>query len=206
MVIQGDAMRITPAKDVKWIIGNIDYAITSPLLARIDEMYAHSEEHRPSISLLIQREVADRLSPRAVGRARSSLGMVLGLSWDIELGRILPAARFTPRPAVDGRIMILRPSPAKGDDNDLRLARRLIRAGYAHRRRKLSNVFERTPNKIERVRGWDKHRWGLVREKLLNNSTRTTLEKRAEELGVGDWIELAERFNRANMESDSTTN
>jgi len=202
-VIEGDALRHVPPKNVNWIVGNINYAINSPLLARIDEMYAHSKEHRPCASILIQREVADRLSPSAVGRSRSSLGMVLGLTWDIELGRVISAAKFKPRPAVDGRILVLRPSPSKGEVNNLRLSRRLIRAGFAHRRRKLSNVFERTPNKIEKIGGWNKKQWDRVMEVMLDSSARMTLEKRAEELEVIDWIELAERFNLARTALES---
>ena len=204
-VVEGDALRYVPAKNVNWIVGNIDYAITSPLLARIDEIYAHSKEMRPCASILIQREVADRLAPSAVGRSRSSLGMVLGLTWDIELGRVIPAARFKPRPAVDGRILVLRPAPSRSEMNNLRLARRLIRAGFAHRRRKMSNVFGRTPNKIERIDGWGKKQWSLAMAVLLDGSTRMTLEKRAEELEVIDWIELAERFNRARTGLESTS-
>lgn len=199
-VILGDAMRLSSENDFFWVIGNIDYAITSPLLARLDEIYGLGGNLRPSISLLIQYEVAERLAPSAVGRARSSLGMVLGLGWEIELGRVIHAAKFRPRPAVDGRILILRPIVPKRDMGDLRLARRLIRAGYAHRRRKLSNVFERVPNKIDRLSGWDRERWGMAMEVLLNDQDHTILERRAEELEVDDWIELAERFNALVLE------
>ena len=41
---------------------------------------------------------------------------------------------------------------------------------------------------------------------MLDSSARVTLEKRAEELEVIDWIELAERFNRARTALESRPN
>ena len=70
----------------------------------------------------------------------------------------------------------------------------------------MSNVFERTPNKIERIDGWNKKQWNRVMRVMLDSSARVTLEKRAEELEVIDWIELAERFNRARTALESRPN
>jgi 16S rRNA (adenine1518-N6/adenine1519-N6)-dimethyltransferase len=136
-VLWGDAMRVDlgglePSPSA--MVSNLPYSIATPLLVR-------TVEELPSLAtwtVMVQREVADRLRAGPGSRLYGAPSAVLALACEMELIRTVDRAVFTPRPRVDSALLRLRrrapaASPAVRD---------LIRAAFAHRRKSLPRSLE----------------------------------------------------------------
>ena len=197
-IVAGDALRVKWPEAINKIIANIPYGITSPLLGRIDEHYGvlSNNSNRPTCLLLIQKEVADRLSKKAVSKSRSSLAMTLRLGWDVECLDKVSKTKFDPQPAVDGRFIRLSPIENRAGNSTIRLAKRLIRSGYSMRRKRLSNALrQRPPRHLNRIEGWDTRDWQTILTRATEGDEER-LSLRAEVLSCEDWIELSSYFEK----------
>jgi 16S rRNA (adenine1518-N6/adenine1519-N6)-dimethyltransferase len=85
------------------VAGNIPYYITSPIIKKLLETSPKPQK----ISLLIQKEVAERIAADAGDQTLLSL-TVQNLA-EVELGPVVPAAEFTPPPKVDSQVLVLTP-------------------------------------------------------------------------------------------------
>jgi 16S rRNA (adenine1518-N6/adenine1519-N6)-dimethyltransferase len=133
----GDAMKLDlsalrPAPTA--MVANLPYAVATPLILRTIEAL-------PSLSswtVMVQREIADRLRAGPGSRIYGSPSVVAQLACEVELVRRVDPAVFRPRPRVDSAILRLRrtgpaPDPA---------TRALVRAAFAHRRKSLARSLE----------------------------------------------------------------
>jgi len=191
-IIHGDILTYPLQKKIDWIIGNINYAITSPLLGKLENHFSLNNSKIFGISLLIQKEVAERLHPETSPRMRSSLGTVLSLCWDIEIGKTIHSHKFMPQPKVHGKVIILRP---KSDFKNLflfDLTRCVIRAGYSNRRKQLHNALLKPPDNIKKILKWERRNWKEVIRQVVFFEKHDVSHKRAEELTRDEWINLSE--------------
>ena len=116
------------------LVANIPYYLTSHLLQIL------SEAANPPVLavLLIQKEVAQRVT--AEPGEMSLLSVSTQLYWQVSSGWIIPAKLFTPPPKVDSQILILKRRPAVlFDDINLKDYLRIVKAGFAGRRKTLLN-------------------------------------------------------------------
>lgn len=116
------------------VVANIPYYLTSNLIRVLSET-----PNPPSRAvLLLQKEVAERVT--AAPGAMSLLSVSAQFYWQVSLGRPVPAHLFTPPPKVDSQILILerRPTPLF-TEVDVKKFFRLVRAGFAQRRKTLLN-------------------------------------------------------------------
>jgi 16S rRNA (adenine1518-N6/adenine1519-N6)-dimethyltransferase len=116
------------------MVANLPYAVATPLLLRtIVEL--------PSLrrwTVMVQREIADRLRAGPGTRAYGSPSAIAQLACEVRLLRPVDPAVFRPRPRVESAVVSLRrqgPAPAPG-------ARELIRAAFSHRRKSLARSLE----------------------------------------------------------------
>lgn len=116
------------------IVANIPYYLTSKLIRVI------SDSKNPPLSavLLLQKEVAERVGAKP--GEMSLLSVSAQYYWEISLGRVVPAALFSPPPKVDSRVLLLkRRSEAPFPDADNQLFFRVVKAGFSSRRKTLQN-------------------------------------------------------------------
>ncbi len=114
------------------VAANIPYYLTSNLLRVLCE----SSNPFSRAALLVQQEVAERV---ATGPGQMSLLSVsVQFYCEVSLGRVVPAELFTPPPKVDSQILVLqyRQTPLF-TGVDTKQFFRLIKAGFAGRRKKL---------------------------------------------------------------------
>jgi 16S rRNA (adenine1518-N6/adenine1519-N6)-dimethyltransferase len=133
----GDAMKIdlaafepTPTA----MVANLPYSVATPLILR-------TIERLPSLvswTVMVQREIADRLRAAPGSRTYGSPSVVAQLACEIELVRKVDPAVFRPRPRVDSAILRLRRT-GPGADQATRV---LVRAAFAHRRKSLARSLE----------------------------------------------------------------
>lgn len=133
----GDAMRIdlaalAPAPTA--LVANLPYAVATPLILR-------TIEQLPSLrtwTVMVQREIADRLRATPGGRIYGSPSVLVQLACEVELLRNVDPAVFRPRPRVDSAILRLRRTGPGADA----ATRALVRAAFAHRRKSLARSLE----------------------------------------------------------------
>ena len=114
------------------VVANLPYYITAKIVN-----YLISSLHRPaSITILIQKEVAERI---AQVDGSSILGLAVENYATVELGDIIGPEWFTPPPQVDSQIIRLdvRPQPLITDAELERAFFRVIKAGFGAKRKKL---------------------------------------------------------------------
>jgi len=144
----GDAMRIDLAAlepPPTAMVANLPYSIATPLLLR-------TIEQLPSLrrwTVMVQREIADRLRAAPGSRAYGAPSVLVGLACEARLMRSVDPAVFRPRPRVESAILGLwRTGP--GADA---ATRELVRAAFAHRRKSLARSLEHVrPDSLEAAR------------------------------------------------------
>jgi 16S rRNA (adenine1518-N6/adenine1519-N6)-dimethyltransferase len=133
----GDAMKLdleTLRPEPTAMVANLPYSVATPLILR-------TIEELPSLgkwTVMVQREIADRLRAGPGGRTYGAPSAVAQLACEVELVRAVDPAVFKPRPRVDSAILrLVRTGP--GADAE---TRGLIRAAFAHRRKSLARSLE----------------------------------------------------------------
>jgi 16S rRNA (adenine1518-N6/adenine1519-N6)-dimethyltransferase len=144
----GDAMRIDLAAldpVPTAMVANLPYSVATPVILR-------TIEQLPSLrqwTVMVQREIADRLRAAPGSRTYGSPSAVVQLACEVELVRKVDPAVFKPRPRVDSAILRLRRTGPGAD----KATRWLIRAVFAHRRKTLARSLEITrPGSLEPAR------------------------------------------------------
>lgn len=118
------------------VCANLPYYITSPILMKLLE----SRLPFDYITVMIQKEVADRLCAPAGGKDYGAITAVLAYYGEAERLFNVPADRFLPAPKVDSavvRIRLHKTKPAVPKDEALLF--RTIKAAFAQRRKTLAN-------------------------------------------------------------------
>lgn len=159
------------------VVANVPYYIT----AKIVQLLLGATNKPRRIVLLIQKEVAERLA--AEPGDMSILAISAQIYADVSLGVEVPAEYFTPPPKVDSQVVILNLRPQSSLAGlDEKSFFRLVRAGFSAKRKKLRSS-------LAGGLGIDKDR-----AVLLLSSAGIDPDNRAEDLSIGDWLELAKRF------------
>jgi 16S rRNA (adenine1518-N6/adenine1519-N6)-dimethyltransferase len=133
----GDAMKIdlagfSPAPTA--MVANLPYSVATPLILRtIEELPTLA-----SWTVMVQREIADRLRAAPGSRTYGSPSAVAQLACEVEMLRKVDPAVFRPRPRVDSAILRLRRTGPGADAP----TRALVRAAFAHRRKSLARSLE----------------------------------------------------------------
>lgn len=175
-VLNIDALEFDPRSlfaypNVK-LIGNLPYNISSALLMKF-------VQQPPAIQLMLlmlQKEVAARLSAGPSTRDYGALTLRVQLRADVKYLRTVPATVFFPRPDVDSAVVRIVPrDPVELPQRDDHLLLRLIRTGFCQRRKQLRKLLR------GELDDWD------VAARALNIAPNA----RAEELSLGEWIALA---------------
>ena len=151
-VISGDAMDIdyaALASGPTRIIANHPYNIGTELLVR----WLTLEPWPPlfqSLTLMFQREVAERIVAKPGDDAYGRLGVLCGWRTDARILFNLPASAFTPPPKVTSAVVQLIPKPT---DAAVRVSdvERITRAAFGQRRKMIRQSLKSTGVPVERL-------------------------------------------------------
>ena len=120
------------------VCANLPYYITSPILMKLLECGLPFDY----ITVMIQKEVADRLCSPAGGKDYGAITAVLSYYGEAEKLFVVPADKFIPAPKVDSaviRIRLYKERPYHPKDEAMMF--RTIKAAFAQRRKTLSNAL-----------------------------------------------------------------
>ena len=168
VVVAGDALEALARPDEFGLkLGDFDCLVSSLPYQAGTRILLELVQRRlpPTMTVLVQTEVAERLCAQEGGRTRGLAGVWAQLDYDVRVVRGVSASCFWPRPAVGSTIVRLERHDRNADlaPEERRTFRILTKQAFAHRRKQLGSVF---------------------RDVIQSTA-------RAEELSNAEWVELA---------------
>lgn len=131
------------------VVANLPYYITTPILMHLIESKIPFQE----FVVMMQREVADRISAEPNTKAYGSLSIAVQYYMTAKVAFIVPKTVFVPAPNVDSAIlkMVRRPEPlTEVTDEDFFF--RVAKVGFVHRRKTLWNNLTSHFGKTEEIK------------------------------------------------------
>lgn len=123
------------------VVGNLPYNVSSPILFKL--LHAAGEGRTLSdATLMLQKEVADRLSALPGRKEYGTLAIQVALLADVERVLTLPPGAFRPQPKVMSAVVRLRFHPAREDVGNPETFERVVRGVFLQRRKRLLNAFK----------------------------------------------------------------
>lgn len=129
------------------IVGNLPYGITSRIMFKLageieQEQYAWRDRIQ-QLTVMVQKEVAERITAVPGQRAYNALSIALQLRFDIRLDAIVPARNFYPAPQVDSAVITLTPrqEPLLPEKTDMALFAKLVRTAFSAKRKTVRNAL-----------------------------------------------------------------
>ncbi|MDH4985616.1 16S rRNA (adenine(1518)-N(6)/adenine(1519)-N(6))-dimethyltransferase RsmA [Aminobacter anthyllidis] len=174
-VVSGDALKtdfagLAAGQPVK-IVANLPYNIGTELLVRWLTVETWPPFYQ-SLTLMFQREVAERIVARPASSAFGRLGVLAGWRTDARIAFDVPAQAFTPPPKVTSSVIHLEPrrEPLSAD---VKVLGRVTEAAFGQRRKMLRQSLK-----------------SMGGEKLLE-TVGIDPTRRAETLSVEEFVALA---------------
>ena len=162
------------------VVANLPYYITTPILMHLIESGIPFSE----FVVMMQKEVADRISAKPNTKAYGSLSIAVQYYMTAKVAFIVPRTVFVPAPNVDSAIlkMVRRPEPAVAVEDESFFFK-VSKASFTHRRKTLWNNLTGFFGKTEEVK-----------EKLTQALDQAGLSPsvRGEALGLEEFASLAD--------------
>lgn len=123
------------------IVGNLPYNLSSPILVRLLAL-ARETGRVLDATIMLQREVADRVTARPGGGEWGPLGVLVALHAETEVLLQLPPGAFRPPPKVRSSVIRLRFRPFPVDVGDFPRFDTMVRTLFQMRRKTLTNALK----------------------------------------------------------------
>ena len=168
-------------KNVK-VVANLPYYITTPIIMKLLEEKLDIE----SITVMIQKEVADRLIEIPGGKNTGAITYTVYYYCESEKIMEVPNSSFIPEPEVTSEVikMNLRKEPGVKVDNP-KVMFMIIKSAFMQRRKTLLNALTNTKVFINKEEGLK-----ILKKLNLNENVR------AEELSLQDFANIAQAITR----------
>ena len=122
------------------VVANLPYNVASPILFRLLAA-AHAGARFSTATLMLQKEVADRLVAEPGGPDYGVLAIQAGLDADLTHLLTLPPGAFRPAPKVTSAVVQLRFRPPAVDVGSRAVFTKLVRGLFLQRRKTLRNAL-----------------------------------------------------------------
>ena len=142
-VIQGDILvnniRDLPITNPVRVIGNIPYNITSPIIFWLIEQLDYWDD----AFVMVQKEVAQRLTAKVSTKAYGRLTVVVGAYLNVDYRFTIPPDVFIPKPKVDSAFIWLtkKKQPLIKDEDYVKF-KKIVAAAFNQRRKMLRNSMK----------------------------------------------------------------
>lgn len=187
-LIFGDILKISPAEIAEKfagepfrVVANLPYYISTPIIFYLIE----SGLKIKSITVMLQKELADRISAKPNTKDYGGISVVLGLYGSVKKTRDVPRTLFTPQPNVDSAIISLE-IDSQHASNIVEISK-VVKICFAHRRKTLANNlmsgFNISREKANKI---------LASCEILETARAETLEKNC-------FVRLTEILKRENL-------
>lgn len=122
------------------VVGNLPYNLSSPILFKLLHA-ADDGRMMADATLMLQEEVAERLTAAPGSSEYGVLAMQVALAADVDRLLALPPGAFRPPPRVRSAVVRFRFRPPPVDVGDRRTFERLVRGIFLQRRKTLLNAL-----------------------------------------------------------------
>ncbi|MBR4832498.1 MAG: 16S rRNA (adenine(1518)-N(6)/adenine(1519)-N(6))-dimethyltransferase RsmA [Butyrivibrio sp.] len=132
------------------VVANLPYYITTPIIMKLFESGAPIE----SVTVMVQKEVADRMSVGPGNKDYGSLSLAVGFYAEASLVMDVPPSSFIPQPGVGSAVVHLqRFEKPSVEVDDEKYMFEIIRTSFNQRRKTLCNSLANNPAlKVSRQR------------------------------------------------------
>jgi len=166
------------------VAGNLPYNVATPILFKLVDAYRGGVPIADA-TLMLQREVADRLVASPGTGDYGVLTIAIALHASVERVLSLPPGAFRPVPKVHSSIVRLRFHPPEPAPRDVDLFNALVQAAFTRRRKTLANALLAFPATRGLPPAEALHRAGLAPT------------RRPETVTLAEWVGLADVFASA---------
>jgi 16S rRNA (adenine1518-N6/adenine1519-N6)-dimethyltransferase len=183
-VVQGDFLDVNLSELLRderqpvRVVGNLPYNVASPILFKLLHDADDGRLLRDA-TLMLQKEVADRLVAKPGSTTYGALAIQVSLLADAERILSLPPGAFRPAPKVKSAVVRLRFRPPTVDVGDRRAFEKLVRGLFLQRRKTLGNALKPVADSMGRSAG------------ELIELARVDPKRRPEALSLDDMARLA---------------
>ncbi len=167
------------------VVANLPYYITTPILMHL--MESDLWQFISGITVMVQKEVADRLSASSGGKDYGAVTVAVQYRCEVRTAITVPPEAFIPPPGVDSAVVVLTRRQTPIADLDEAAEKRffaLVKAAFAMRRKTLVNALSHAG-----YASWDK---GVIEESLLQMGLDPMV--RGEVLSIEQFIALSEKL------------
>lgn len=177
-LIHGDALQTNTMQfgtnGHRKIVANLPYNIATPLLIGwLKQIHTHGNDAYQSITVMVQKEVADRITAVADNKQYGRLSILCQWLCHCSQAMNVPPSAFVPPPKIMSTVVHLTPRP-RHDQVDFNIIEQLTAAAFGQRRKTIRQSMKPFIGAIEKA-GID-----------------TSL--RAENLSIADFITIAQNI------------
>jgi 16S rRNA (adenine1518-N6/adenine1519-N6)-dimethyltransferase len=165
------------------VVANIPYNITGEILRLLLGTIAQPNPLFERVVLLVQAEIAERLTAQPSTKAYGALSVRVQYLADCTWVCAVPPQSFSPPPKVDSAVVCLAPRPPQRPARDPKLFDQLLTLGFATRRKMLRNTLSSVVSR--------EHLLGLLQSFAINPNAR------AEDLAIPQWLDLVDALHGA---------
>ena len=120
------------------VVANLPYYVTTDIIFKLIQ----GNFDISSITIMVQKEVAERLVAKCGTKDYGSITVQLESCSDVKITRIVDRMMFNPVPNVDSAIVNIKINRNKFDIKNQQLHTRVIKAGFSMRRKTLANCLK----------------------------------------------------------------
>jgi len=157
------------------LIANLPYNIATVIISNLLKIPLHFT----SITIMVQKEVGERICARPGTKAYSAMSVLVAACFNAEPGFIVGPGNFSPAPKVDSLVIKLIPKPDAVSIKEIAALRSVVFSAFNARRKMLRNS-------LFNISGMTAQ--GLA---ALESSSGINFSRRPQELGVGEFLKLA---------------
>lgn len=140
-ILQMDALKLKLSdlwgEEKGWLIGNLPYYITNPLLMH----FLEQKESLQGMTVMVQKEVADRMMAKPGGKDYGILSIAIQLSAEPKKLFDVPPSAFFPQPKVTSTVIKLYIRPYPGFETEEKSFFKVVKAAFSQRRKTLNNTL-----------------------------------------------------------------
>jgi len=187
-VVHQDALFFDLSKFANYkVVSNLPFNIASPLIRK----FLEADNSPKLMILMVQKEVAEKIVAKPGDSNRGILTLAVEFYADAEIIQNVPKTSFKPQPKVDAAVIRIKPHPdpkphlrGGGELVELELFFKIVKAGFASKRRKISNSLA-AALRLEK---------NVVLDLLKASQIKPEL--RAEDLSLEEWKRLTQEFRK----------
>lgn len=152
-ILHGDILKVDISREMEGqpfkVVANLPYYITTPIIMGLLEQKLPIER----LVTMVQKEVADRMTAQPGGKDYGALSVAVQYHTVPQIAMTVPPGSFLPAPEVESAVICCRVRTAPPVDlADEKTFFRVVKAGFAQRRKTLNNTLRSAGLSAEQVR------------------------------------------------------